>query len=549
MSDTGKPFGPFELFEVVADSPLGTVYRARRSADGRVVELFRLDHRCVGDATHLKRFQQQTAKAAQVSHPNLVEILESGETDGQYYLATEATGGGSVSNLLRSAGSLPEAKAVAVARHCACALQAAWDAARLTHGGISIEDIRLLPDGSVKLAGLALVRAGEGSRVGDVQALGDALYQMLVNELRLQPDQSTPDLAGKRPDIGPFVGEVIDKMRAQAEWNYASYGQLIEDLDAVLEHRQPPHTQVKLSFGAAASSSAGYGETPAQAKPQRRTSRRRAWLIRLAGVAILVAIAWEGWEYYNCTRLLPLPPVPATPPPPIALVPAEPPPPVVAALPTFENIVDAAERGRAMAKHLGVARLQPQFGGALAVLDDGQVRWSYAFRSDKELGDFHLSDGSHRLQGDSLQLPHAQMAFKCPLMGDITLTVEGRIVEADANALLLALAVAWHQGAGCERVFGFTRTAAELYEIIAGKRVVLATAPFEWKPGTTLRYIITQRGKACVVKVRDGPLLMGTFSQPAEGALRLVSDGCTSAYAVLEITGAVPAVRLSQPAP
>jgi len=551
MSDTGRPFGPFELFDVVADSPLGAVYRARRAADGKAVELFRLDHRFAGDAGYRKRFLEQAEAAAQVSHPNLVEVVENGEAGGQYYLVTEATGGGSAGDLLRKAGPLLESKAVAMVRDCACALQAAWDAARLTHGGIGIEEIRLLPDGTVKLAGLALARPDEGSRVGDVQALGDALYQMLVNEPRLQPDQSTPDLAGKRPDIGPFIGEVVDKMRAEAEWNYASYGQLIEDLDAVLEQRQPPHAQMKLSFGAAAPSAAGYGEaaTPAQAKLQRRASNRKSLLIRLAGMAILVATAWQGWQFYNRLRPLPLPPAPATPPPPIALVPAEPAPPVVAALPTFENIVDAAERGRAMAKHLGVARLQPQFGGALAVLDDGQVRWSYAFRSDKELGDFHLSDGSHRLQGDTLQLPHAQMAFKCPLMGDITLMVEGRIVEADANAPLLALAVAWHQGAGCERVFGFTRTAAELYEIIAGKRIVLATAPFEWKPGATLRYIITQRGKACVIKVRDGPLLMGTFSQPAEGALRLVSDGCTSAYAVLEITGAVPAARLSQIAP
>ena len=39
MSDTGKPFGAFELFDVVGDSPLGVVYRAQRSADGQAVEV------------------------------------------------------------------------------------------------------------------------------------------------------------------------------------------------------------------------------------------------------------------------------------------------------------------------------------------------------------------------------------------------------------------------------------------------------------------------------------------------------------------------------
>ncbi|MBI5688152.1 MAG: hypothetical protein HZC54_24020 [Verrucomicrobia bacterium] len=458
--------------------------------------------------------------------------------------------GGTVGDLLRSAGPMPESKAVAIIRDCARSLQTAWDAEQLTHGGISIEAIRLQSDGMVKLAGRA--QPGDGSCAGDIRALGDALYQMLTNEPQLQPGQRTPDLSKKRPDIGPFVGQVIDKMRAEAAWSYANHGQLIEDLDAVLARRQPSHTQVKLSLGAASVSSAVADvelTTPAHVRQRRRAAFNwKPLLIRLLGLVIVAATAWQTWQYFNRARLMPLPPVPPTPPPPIALAPAEPPP-AAPALPVFDSIADPVERSRAMAKHVGVGRLQTGFGGMLSVLDDGQMRWSYAFRSSKELGDFHLSDGSHRLQDGTLQLPRSQMALKCLLLGDITLAVEGQMVEADPDAPLLALAVAWHQGAGCERTFGFTRTAVELCETVAGKRIVMATAPFELKPGTPLRYLITQRGKACVVKVRDGPLLMGTFSQPAEGTLRLVSDGCTSAYSVLEITGTAPPARLSQIAP
>ncbi|MBI5818852.1 MAG: hypothetical protein HZA88_07675 [Verrucomicrobia bacterium] len=552
MSDTGTPFGPFELFEVVADSPLGVVHRAQRSADGRAVEVFRLDSRFASDTCYLKRFQHQAQAAVRVLHPNLVTVVSSGKAGGQYYLATEATDGGTVGALLRSMGSLPELKAVQIIRDCACGLRAAWDAAQLTHGDIGVEKIRLLPNGAVKLAGLALARSDESSRVGDTQALGNALYQMLVNEPRLQPHASLPDLSGKRPDIGPFVGEVIEKMRTKAAWNYASYSHLIEDLDAVLSQRQPPHTEVKLSLGAASAPSAVADAEPTT--PAHMRLRRRAafnWnsrLVWLAGLLIFAAIVWQTWRYFDRTGLLPLPPAPSTPPPPIALVPAEPSP-AALGLPTFENITDAAERGRAMAKHLGVGRLQAGYGGMLGVLDDGQMRWSYAFRSSKELSDFHLSDGQHRLQDGTLQLSRAQMAFKCPLVGDMTLAVEGQMTDADPNGPLLALAVAWHQGVGSERTFGFTRTAAELCEIVAGKRVVLASAPFELRPGTPVRYLLTQRGKACVVKIRDGPLLMGTFTQPSEGTLRLISDGCTSAYSLLEITSTVPADRLSQPAP
>jgi hypothetical protein len=469
---------------------------------------------------------------------------------GKPFDATEASGG-TVGDLLKSAGPLPEAKAIAIIRDCARILQTAWEDAQLTHGGINVEDIRLQPDGVVKLAGLAPGRSGEGSRIGDIRALGDVLCQMLTNEPRLQPGQDMPNLSKKRPDIGPFAGEVIGKMRAEAAWNYSSYGQLVEDLNAVLAGRQPPHTQVKLSLGAASVSLAPTGAeptTPAHARPQRRpASHWKLWLVRLAGLMILAATAWQTWRYLDRASLMPLPPVPATPPPPIMLAPAEPAPPAAPAQPTFEHIADPVERGRAMAKHLGAARLQAGFGGMVSVLEDGQVRWSYAFRDGKELGDF--SEGAHRLQDGSLLLPRAETAFKCPLLGDFTLVVEGQVVEASPHGPLQALAIAWHQGTPCERMFGFTRTSAELCETVAGKRVVVATAPFEWKPGATLRYVITQRGSFCAVKVREGPMVTGTFTQPAEGTLRLVSEDCVSAYGVLEITGSAPAARLSLIAP
>jgi hypothetical protein len=550
MSDTGRPFGPFELFEVIADSPLGAVRRARRAANGKTAELFQLDSQLAGDAGYVKRFLHQAQAAAKLSHPNLVLVMGCGEVGGQYYIATETTDGGTAGDLLQSAGPLPEAKAVEIVRDCARALQAAWDAAQLTHGGIGVEAIRLPRDGSVKLAGLALARPDESSRVGDTRALGDALFQMLLNEP--PPDRGIPDLADRRADIGPFVGEVIEKMRAQPAWNYASYGQLIEDLDAVLAQRQPPHTQVKLSLGAASvpvATETAAPTTPAHVKPRRQTaSRWSRFLIRLAGLLIFAATVWQTWQYLNRAQMMPLPPPPAAPPAPIVLVPAEPPPPPPASVPlTFESVAEQAERGRAAAKQLGAARLQPAFGGQFSVLDDGQMKWSYTFRGGGELRDF--SEGAHRLQNGALLLLRARAEFKWPLTGDITMLVEGRLAELDVNGPLPALAVAWHRGADCERGFGFTRTAAELWEIVGGKRVVLASAPLELKAGATLRYFITQRGRECVVKVRDGPMLMGTFSQPAEGALQLVSEGGVSSYSVLEVAGTVSAGRLLRIAP
>ena len=553
MSDTGKPFGPFELFEVIATTPLGVVYRARRTADDQAVEVFQLDRRSAADAAYLERFIRQGQAAAQISHPNLTAVTGAGEIDGQHYLATEATEGGTLGDLLRAAGPLPESKSVGIVRDCALALRTAWNAALATHGDIGVEVIRLQPDGGVKLAGWALARSPEGSRLGDMQALGGVLYQMLVNEPSPPLDRSIADLAEKQPGIGPFVTEVIDKMRQSAAWNYTGYDPLIEDLEALLDQRQPRHTQAALSLGAAsappeAAPSAGIWNVttpPPPGGPRRRAASGLGSLLKSALILLIAGgIGWGAWEYFHRAGadLLPLPPAPATPREPITLAPAGPKTP-----PAFAEIADLIERGRAVAKSVGAPRLQPQFGGALSVQGDGQVKWSYAFRKKTELNDF--SEGASLLPGGALCVQRSRVEFKCPLCSDITLTVEGRVVEADPNTPWRALGVAWQQSAKSERGFVLTGATAELYETVAGQRVVLDTKPFELKPGTPVHYLITQRGKEGVIKLRDGPLLMGTFTQPAEGALRLVSDGCVSAYTLLEITGTVPAGRLPQAEP
>jgi Protein tyrosine and serine/threonine kinase len=555
MSDAGKMFGPFELLEVIAETSFGISHRARQTADGLMVEVLLLDPRAAARADYLQRFLRQAQAASQVSHPHLTVVGGAGEVEGRYYLVTETTDGGTVGDLLRTAGALPEPDAVRIARDCALGLKAAWNNAGLAHGGVSVEEIRLQPGGAVKLAGWALARSPEGSFLGDVQALGGALYQMLLNEPPPLPGHGLGDLADKRPGTGLYVTEVIEKMRQPASWNYTAYDALIEDLEALLDQRQPQNTRVALSLGTAPAPQTTATPPPAAPvttplPPAMRRRRGGSVFGSLLKTAFLLLVAggagWGTWTYFHNlnSEPLPLPPAPATPREPIALAPAVEP---KTATPTFEEIADPVERGRAMAKSVGVARIQPQFGGVAGVLADGQVHWLYAFQNNAELNDF--PEGSPSLQDGALRVQRSRVKFKCPLRGDLTLDMDGRLVEADANAPWRALGVAWHQGDSTGRGFVLTAAGAELYETVDGKRVVLATAPYELKPGTPVHYRITQRGTACAVKLTDGSLLVGTFTRPAEGALRLVSDGSVTAFTRLEITGTVPADRLLMVSP
>jgi hypothetical protein len=208
--------------------------------------------------------------------------------------------------------------------------------------------------------------------------------------------------------------------------------------------------------------------------------------------------------------------------------------------PTFEEIADLVERGRKMALFLGQEKLRRMFKGKVALQPDGQIKWTYDFDNLDEMMDFSTSQLYQ--QDSALLLRMAATNFKCPLRGDIVVTVEGKIAEMEESARFAALNVAWHGGS---RTFGFTPAGAELAEVIGGQRHVLATAPVSILNVPSVRYVITQRGNYCMITIRGGPALQASFRQLAAGPLRLNSSACVTAYTTLEITGTAPAAWLS----
>lgn len=251
MSDLPRTLGSYELLAVAGNVPVGAVYQARRVADGVPVRLLVLGGQQAGDAGYRDRFFRVAQTGARIQHANVEAVLEAGEAGGECFLATEWIEGMTITEWLAGHGPLPEQTAYEVARCCATALNAAWAAAQMVHGALTIEDIVVQQDGVVKLRGLALAKPQEGSRLGDMRALGAALYQMLVGEPAPQPGHRMPDLAGKRQGLNQYAGDVLAKMlAAQPQSAYAGYAAMIEDLAALVEGRQPQGAkQAPLSVG------------------------------------------------------------------------------------------------------------------------------------------------------------------------------------------------------------------------------------------------------------------------------------------------------------
>jgi serine/threonine-protein kinase len=82
-----RQIGPYDVLNQIGRGSMSVVYKARHRDTGAVVALKVLKESETHNPNYLKRFQQEARAASCLSHPNIVTVLDSGEKDGQYYLA------------------------------------------------------------------------------------------------------------------------------------------------------------------------------------------------------------------------------------------------------------------------------------------------------------------------------------------------------------------------------------------------------------------------------------------------------------------------------
>jgi len=94
----------YEILREIARGGMGVVYEARQVQLNRVVAFkMMLDT----DPKGLLRFQAEAEAIAAVRHPNVVQVFESGQHEGQPYLAMEFCTGGTLAAKLADGGKPP----------------------------------------------------------------------------------------------------------------------------------------------------------------------------------------------------------------------------------------------------------------------------------------------------------------------------------------------------------------------------------------------------------------------------------------------------------
>jgi serine/threonine protein kinase len=145
----------YQLQEPIDRGWMATIYRGYDMHEDRVVaikvlrEVYSTDPKFV---THLQR----EAKVAHLSqHPNIVQVYDYGQSEGNYFIVMELVEGTNLRRYLRSRGVLAIDRAVTITHDIALGLGAAHRR-QIVHCNVTPPNILVGRDGSIKLTGFGI---------------------------------------------------------------------------------------------------------------------------------------------------------------------------------------------------------------------------------------------------------------------------------------------------------------------------------------------------------------------------------------------------------
>ncbi|MBI3791329.1 MAG: protein kinase [Gemmatimonadetes bacterium] len=190
----------FEVERPLARGGSATVYLAVERKHGRAVAV-KVLHPEVAASIGTERFLREIGIVAQLSHPHVVPLIDSGESDGLLYYVIPFVPDGSLRDRLARESRLSLADALRVTEEVGAALDFAHRRG-IIHRDVKPENI-LIADGHALLADFGIARARAGVAAGDPSADHARSAAVSVPGLAIgTPSYMSPEQAAGESNLG-----------------------------------------------------------------------------------------------------------------------------------------------------------------------------------------------------------------------------------------------------------------------------------------------------------------------------------------------------------
>ena len=263
--------GRYQIVRNIGEGGMANVYLAYDTILEREVAVKILRGDLATDEKFVKRFQREAKAASSLNHPNIVEMYDVGEDDGNYFIVMEYIDGKTLKSLIKKRGALSLPEVVDIMLQLTSAIACAHDS-YIIHRDIKPQNVLILEDGRVKITDFGIAIAlnsaeltqtnsvmgsvhylppeqanGNGATIkSDIYSLGILMYELLTGKLPFkgenaveialkQMKEQIPSVCEQNAIIPQSIENIVLKACAKNPKNrYDSVSEMHKDLKEAL---------------------------------------------------------------------------------------------------------------------------------------------------------------------------------------------------------------------------------------------------------------------------------------------------------------------------